>query len=246
MKSYNSSEHTPHSSLILAALKLIYLVLCVIAGGFLTMVLFSPNAKAADSIYYLDASFSGCDAMDTSFCVSRTETFLHALAALGGDIVQTDSISGAMMADLVAKFDERVAWWTLANGQTYPPRHVIIGYANDVWTPMKRQNIVNGVQYLSDRLFHVCPETTLWVMDYPPITGLNRPELMPDHAQYEAGRAWYRDWASRLPNARVIEGVHDGWQPTQVDHPLIGEDYHVDRRSSLRAAMRIYTAILDF
>jgi len=53
----------------------------------------SAMVPANESIYYLDASFSGCDAM--GICNGRrTGDYLHTLATIGGQPFQMRSLSG--------------------------------------------------------------------------------------------------------------------------------------------------------
>jgi hypothetical protein len=221
----------------------------------LAAVLFSSSAEAAtpatpttEAIYYIDASFSGCDTMTLQACNVRTESHMHALAALANIPIQTDSLSGAHSADFIDAFDARLDWWAKHSSPQGAPKHVIVGMTNDVWRRQDRHFIVDMVRYISDTLCRVSPESILYVVDYPPVAGLahtNSSHLIRDPEQFEADRAWYRKWAKTLPNTVVIEGVWDGWHGSGVYHPAFGAaDYHPDSRTAMLAALRMMEAVL--
>jgi hypothetical protein len=206
----------------------------------------SMAVPANDSIYYVDASFSGCDAMGV--CQEmRVESVLHALAMIGRDPIQSDSLSGAYMADLVELVQGRIDFWRIG-GTVYAPRHVVVGFANDVFFASKRELITAGAEQIAAMVADISPQTIVWFLDYPPADGLNAQgrSILTDPEAYESWRAGYADAVDAISNARLIRDAYKDWQSSGNWHPLLpGGDYHLDQRSAIDAALRIYTALRD-
>jgi hypothetical protein len=181
----------------------------------------------------------------------RLETYLHALAALGGDALQSDALTnGARTGDLVTAISERFNnyWWNPKLGLAEPqvPEHIIWGFANDAWREPDRLSALDALQWLAERTAYWSPGTTIWALQYPPLSGCNAlcKALMDDPALYDRFRARYADLAGSLPNVKLVADAYDGWQASDAPHPTLPEpDFHPAPQSTFDAALRVYTMI---
>jgi hypothetical protein len=200
---------------------------------------------ANDSIYYIDASFSGCKAMGV--CAEmRVESVLHAFAMIGRDPIQSDSMAGAFMADLIEAVERRIESDWMIGGACYAPRHIVVGFANEAFFPDQRHQIDDGARQIAARINAVSPSSIVWFVEYPPAAGLNATgrAILTDQADYEAWRMDYNATIGTIGNARLIRGAYDGWRSSGAWHPLLpGGDYHLDQRSAINAGLRIYSAL---
>lgn len=202
------------------------------------------------SIYYVDASFSGCHVMGDWCPGPRIETYLHALAALGGDAVQSDAITnGALSADLQRVIHHRFSdYWGSFGEPVIAPKHIVLGYSGDIFARANRHRVEDLLLWLNHWVVYHAPKTTIWAMQYPPLSGCNDVcgDIVEDWTDYELFRDRYAGLAKLMPNVRLLPDALDGWKPTNAPHPQHDRpDYHLDSDSALNAALRIYTGIRD-
>jgi hypothetical protein len=261
-----NSRENPYTLLpiIVAAAKVIYVLLCVVAVVLITALLFNPNASAGQtqtqhrptSIYYVDASFAGCDIMGAppspNWCYGpRLETYLHALAALGGDALQSDALTnGAVTSDLQDAITHRFEnyWWNpkLPLSEPQVPEHIIWGFSNDVWQQSDRQSALDALQWLAKEVAYWSPGTTIWALQYPPLSGCNETckSFLDDPALYESFRARYAKLAATFKNVTLVQGAYYNWQASDAPHPTLpGPDFHPASQSTFDTALRVYTKI---
>lgn len=174
------------------------------------------------------------------------ETYLHSLAALGRDQLQSYCEPGAMSDGLRDLAVGATRTWMLTGLTDAGPDHLIVGLASDVFLGDYDRPLLSLLEIV-EHYREVSPKTQVWAIGYPPLDRdqLTNPFLAAhvSPGRYEAFRQDYAEYAQDI-GARVIARAHDGWQPSGLPHPLIpGGDYHLDEASALNAAMRIYYTI---
>jgi len=206
--------------------------------------LLAPGVVSAMQWAYVDASFGACKVPQTCG-VTRVETQLHALSALGRDQIISRARPGAMAAELLDDALGLIADWESMGLQDAGADHLVWGFGNDFWDG-SGERAIDALHTLAAEYAARSPRTAIWVLDYPPIEGA--PGWVQDRLRavdYEDFRARYRAAAAGLGLPVLTPYQH--WQASGRWHPLLqGPDYHVSQHSAVDAALHIYSAIREW